>query len=85
MEKKNKNTSLHFRLRKIDEQRNYFLEEINLLLVKNIKNFQTLNYIEHQLILASTVTGCISIVAIAYLVGVPAGIIIKKMKKNLIK
>ena len=40
MEKKNKNTSLHFRLRKIDEQRNYFLEEINLLLVKNIKNFQ---------------------------------------------
>ena len=34
----------------------------------------TLNYIEHFLILASTITGCISISAFASLVGIPIGI-----------
>ena len=33
-----------------------------------------LNYIEHLLILASTVTGCVSISAFASLVGFPVGI-----------
>ena len=34
----------------------------------------TLNYIEHFLILASTITGCISISASASLLGIPIGI-----------
>ena len=33
-----------------------------------------LNYIEHWLILASTVTGCVSISAFISLVGIPIGI-----------
>ena len=34
----------------------------------------TLNFIEHFFILASTVTGCISISAFASLIGIPLGI-----------
>ena len=34
----------------------------------------TLNYIEHFLILASTITGCVSISAFASLIGIPIGI-----------
>ena len=34
----------------------------------------TLNYIEHFLILPSTITGCISIFAFVYLLGIPVGI-----------
>ena len=34
----------------------------------------TLNYIEHFLILASTISGCVSISAFASLVGIPIGI-----------
>ena len=34
----------------------------------------TLNYIEHFLMLASTITGCVSISAFASLVGIPVGI-----------
>ena len=41
---------------------------------KHKKVCTTLNYIEHFLILASTVTGCISISAFASLVGIPIGI-----------
>ena len=33
-----------------------------------------LNYIEHFLSLASTITGCISISAFAFLLGIPIGI-----------
>ena len=39
---------------------------------KNV--FRVLNYIEHLLILISTVTGCVSIFAFASLVGIPIGI-----------
>ena len=35
---------------------------------------KTLNYIEHVLILTSTITGCISISAFASLLGIPIGI-----------
>ena len=38
---------------------------------KHKKLFTTLNYIEHCLILASTITGCISISAFASLLGIP--------------
>ena len=42
---------------------------------KHIKVCTTLNYIEHFLILGSTITGCISISAFASLVGIPIGLI----------
>ena len=38
---------------------------------KHKKVCTTLNYIEHFLILASTITGCISISAFASLLGIP--------------
>ena len=41
----------------------------------HIKVCATLNYIEHFLILGSTITGCISISAFASLVGIPIGLI----------
>ena len=40
----------------------------------HIKVCTTLNYIEHFLILGSTITGCISISAFASLVGIPIGL-----------
>ena len=55
--------SLEFRLRKANEARNSFLDEIkNDLMGEKDKNTCTyLNYVEHLLLLASTVTGCVSI------------------------
>ena len=58
------NISEEFRLKNIDETRNYFLKEIEqneLMSRKHKKAFLTLNYIEHFLVLASAVTGCIPI------------------------
>ena len=69
--------SQEFRFKNIDETRNYFLEEIkqNELMSRNHKKICTiLNYIEHFLILAAAITGCISISAYASLLGVPIGI-----------
>ena len=69
--------SQEFRLEKINETRNYFLEEIeqNELMSKNHKKVcTTLNGIEHVLILASTIAGCVSISAFASLFGIPIGI-----------
>ena len=69
--------SLEFRLRNIDETRNYLLDEIkhNDLLSEKYKNTcKYLNYVEHLLILASTITGCVSISAFASLACVPVGI-----------
>ena len=71
------NINRKFRLKNIDETRNYFLEEIKqneLMSRKHKKVCTTLNYIEHFLILASTITGCISISAFASLLGIPIGI-----------
>ena len=62
------NRSQEFRLKNIDEIRNYFVEEIeqNELMSNKHKNVcTTLNYSEHFLILASTITGYISISAFA--------------------
>ena len=69
--------SQEFGLKNIDETRNYFLEEIkqnDLMNKKHKKVCTTLNYIEHFLILASTVTGCISISAFASLTDISIGI-----------
>ena len=52
--------SQKFRLKNVDETRNYFLEEIKqneLMSRKHEKVCTTINYIEHFLILASTITG----------------------------
>ena len=66
-----------FRLKNVDETKNYFLEEIkqNELMSRKYKNVCTnLNYIEHCLILASRITGYISTSAFASLFDVPIGI-----------
>ena len=71
------NISQEFRLKNIDEARSCFLQEIvqNELMSRKFKKVcTTLNYIEHFLILASTVTGCILISAFAFLLSIPIGI-----------
>ena len=53
------NISQEFRLKNIDEARNYFLEEIKqyeLMSEKRKNIYTTLNYITHFLILASTIS-----------------------------
>ena len=71
------NVSQECRLKNIDETRNYSIEEINQNELRSKKHKQictTLNYIEHFPILASTITGCVSISAFASLIGIPIGI-----------
>ena len=70
------NVSPEFRLKNIDERRNYFVEEIEqnqLMSNKHRKVCTTLNYIEH-FILAAAITGVVSISAFASLLGIPIGI-----------
>ena len=70
-------SSIDFRFKKIDESRNYLLDEIkhNDLISKKYKNAcKYLNYVENMLILASTNTCCISVSAFPSLVCVPVGI-----------
>ena len=47
---------------------------MNWLVKSKKKVYTSLNYIKHFLILASTVTGCVSTSAFASLVGIPRGI-----------
>ena len=64
-------------MKNIDETRNHFLEKIKqreLMNRKHKKVSTTLNYIEHFFILASTVSGCISISAFASLLNISIGI-----------
>ena len=71
------NISKEFRVLNINKTKNYFLEEIEqneLISRKHKKIFTSLNYIENFLILASTITGCISTSAFASLLGIPIGI-----------
>ena len=66
-----------FRFKKIDETINYLTEEIKqngLMSQKGKKVCTTINYIEHLLLLTSTVTGCVSISAFASLDGILVGI-----------
>ena len=75
--------SQEFRFKNIDETRKYFLEEIeqNYLMSRKHKNVSTtLNYIEHFLILASAITGCISIFAFVSLLGISMGITISAIR-----
>ena len=60
----------------MDKTKDYLIEEINwneLMSKKYKKLCATLNYIEHFLILASTVTRCVSISSFASVVGIPIG------------
>ena len=69
--------SQEFRLKNIAETRNYFYKEIKkneLMSKKHKKVCTTLNYFEDSLILAFTITGCISIPAFASLIGISIGI-----------
>ena len=71
------NISQEFRLKKINETRNYFVEKIEqneLMSKKHKKVCMALNYIKNFNILASTVTGCISFSAFASLLGISIGI-----------
>ena len=69
--------SQEFRLKNVDETRNYFLEKIKqneLMSRKHKKVCTDLTYIEHFLFLASTITGFIAIFAFASLIGISIGI-----------
>ena len=71
------NISHEFRLKNKDETRNYLTKEINqneLMIKKHKKVCTTLNYVEHFLILGSTITGCVCISVFASLAGIPIGI-----------
>ena len=72
-----KNISQEFRLINIDETRNHLVKEIeqNELMSRKHKNVCTnVNHIEHFIILACSITGCITISAFAFLLGLPLGI-----------
>ena len=58
------NINQEYRLKNIDERRNYFIKVINqneLMSKKHKKVFRVLSFIENLLLLVSTVTGYISI------------------------
>ena len=58
------NISQEFKMKETDEIKNYFIEEIKqneLISKKQKKVYKILNYTEHIPILASAVTGCVSI------------------------
>ena len=71
------NINQEFRLKKIGKIRNYLIEkiiQIKLMSKKHKKVCSVLNYIDHPFIVISTITGCVSISALASLVGIPIGI-----------
>ena len=71
------NISQEFRLKNINETRNYLIEEINqneLMSIKHKKVYRVLNYVEHLLIIISAVTECVYNSTFASLVGIPIGI-----------
>ena len=79
-------TNLEFRFKEIDETRNYLLDEIkhnDLMSEKYKKTCKYLNYVEHLLILFSTVTGCLSTSAFASLVCVPVVISVIQQKEQI--
>ena len=67
------NRNQEFSLKKTDEKRNYLIEEINQNELMSKKLKKVLNYIQHLLIVISTITGCVSISAFAFLVGISIG------------
>ena len=77
------NMNQEFRLEKIDKKRNYLIEGINrneLISKMHKKIYRVLNYIDHSVIVTSTITGCVSISSCASLVGIPVGITISAIE-----
>ena len=73
----NENMNREFRLKNIDETKNYSLEEINqneLMSRKHKTVCTTKSCIVHFVILASAITGCISISSFTSLLRIPIGI-----------
>ena len=71
------NITEEFRLQNIERTRIYLTEEISqneLISKKHKKVYRVWNYIEHLVMLVSTVNGCVSITAFASLVVIPIGI-----------
>ena len=68
------NISQEFRLKNIYETINNLIKERNQNELRSKKHKNVLNYIENLLALISTFTGCVSIFAFAFLVGIPIGI-----------
>ena len=70
------NTSLKIRQKKLDEVKNYLLQDIkhDLMSKKQKKMSRTLNYFEHSLLFISAVTDCVLIFAFVSLVRIPIGI-----------
>ena len=69
-----KNINQQFRLQKINGIKKYLIKEINqndLMSKKYKKVCRVFNYIDHLLIVFFTITGCVSISAFAFLVGIP--------------
>ena len=74
---KKEKVNKEFRLKNIDETGNYLIEKINgneLMSKKHEKVYIVLNYIEHLLVLISTISGCVFISNFASLVGFSIGI-----------
>ena len=67
-------SSLEFRLRKIDETRNYEIRHNDLISEKYKKIFKYLSYVENLLILASTITSYVSVSAFNLLVDINVSI-----------
>ena len=77
--------SQEFRSKEIDKTTNYFIEDIKqneLISKKHKKVCKILKYTEHLLILASTVTRCVSISAPASLVNIPVAIENRNFRNN---
>ena len=69
--------SQEFWFKNIYETKNYFHEEIEqneLISRKHKKVCTAVNYIEHFFVLASAITGCMSISVFASSLGIPIGI-----------
>ena len=69
--------SQEFKLKNKEETKNHFIKEIyqnELMSNKYEKVYTTLNCNEHLIILASIVTGCISISTFGSLLGIPIGL-----------
>ena len=67
------NISQEFRMKNIEETRNYLIKEIdqNELMSKKHKNaYKFLNYTEHFLILVSAVTGCFNFCIRFFAIGI---------------
>ena len=72
-----KKACIDFRFKKVDEARNYLLGKIKhneLISKKHKKTCAALNYIEHLLILATTIARCVSISSFVSVVGMSVGI-----------